>query len=91
VAKWVQVGGLYRLQANPVKHGALVHSSDKLCELWHRHFGHLHYGALTFLKNMVQGFLDFKIKKGVCKGYALASMLRLFFQAMSRDQEGFSS
>jgi hypothetical protein len=48
---------------------ALVHDNDILCELWHKRLGHLHYGALPFLKDMVQGLLDFKVeKKGVCKG-----------------------
>jgi hypothetical protein len=45
-----------------VKHGALVHDChDKLGELWHKRFGHLHYGALPLLKDIVQGFSDFKI------------------------------
>ena len=31
-------GNLYlRLQEKPVKHGVLEQSSDKMCELWHRH------------------------------------------------------
>jgi hypothetical protein len=32
VAKGVQVGDLYRLQENTMKHSVLVHSSDELCE-----------------------------------------------------------
>jgi hypothetical protein len=36
-----------------MKHGALVHDNTKLCELWHNHLGHLHYGALPILKNLV--------------------------------------
>jgi hypothetical protein len=34
-----------------------VHDSDKLCKLWHKRFGHLHYGALPLLKDMVQGIV----------------------------------
>jgi hypothetical protein len=60
-------GGFYKLLANSIKHGALVHGSDKLCELWHKRFGHLHYRALPRLKDIVQGLLDFNIKKiGLC-------------------------
>jgi hypothetical protein len=61
VDKGVRVGGLYRLKDDQVKHGALVDSSDMKCELFHRCFGHLHYGALPLIKNMVQGLSDFKI------------------------------
>jgi hypothetical protein len=43
-----------------VKHGAL----QKL-------LGHLHYGALPLLKDMVVGLPDFKVERiGVCKGCA---------------------
>jgi hypothetical protein len=55
------VSDLYRLLLNPTKHGTLVHGSDNLCELWHRRLGHLHYGALPLLKDMVQGLSDFKV------------------------------
>jgi hypothetical protein len=42
-----------------MKHDALVH----------KRFGHLHYGALPLLKDMVQGLPEFKIEKArVCKG-----------------------
>jgi hypothetical protein len=51
-----------------MKHGALVYDCDKLGEIWHKIFSHLHYGALMLLKDIVQGLSDFKIQKlGVCK------------------------
>jgi len=68
VEKRVHVGGIYRLQVYLVKCGALVHDSSKLCELQHMHIGHLHYGALPILKNLVLRLPKFKIEKeGVYK------------------------
>ena len=43
----VRVGGLSKLLGHPIQ--ALVHKTVNLCELWHRRFGHLHYGALPKL------------------------------------------
>jgi hypothetical protein len=40
-----------------------VHNNDDLCELWHTQIGHLHYGALCLLKDMMVGLLDFKIER----------------------------
>nr|KUM47389.1 hypothetical protein ABT39_MTgene5574 [Picea glauca]QHR89572.1 hypothetical protein Q903MT_gene3594 [Picea sitchensis] len=57
------------LLADPMKHGALVHSTDNLCQLCHRRLGHLHYGALPLLKNggttCFQGGED-KTVQGMC-------------------------
>lgn len=59
---------------------ALVHDSDSLCELWHKRLGHLHHGALSVLKDMVQGLLNFKVeKKGVCKGCTLRKHVKVTF------------
>jgi hypothetical protein len=66
-----------------------VHDNDKLCELWHKRFGHLHYGALPLLKNMVQGLLDFKIKKiGVCKGCAHDKHAKTTFPSSGHRSRG---
>jgi transposase InsO family protein len=66
------------LQGDPVR--ALVHDNDNLCELWHKRLGHLHYGALSILKDMVQGLSNFKVeKKGVCKGCALNKHVKVAF------------
>jgi len=63
-----------------MKHGALVHGSTKLCELWHKHLVHLHYKTLPILKNVVQGFLDFKIEEeGVYKGYVVVKHIKVVF------------
>jgi hypothetical protein len=58
----------------------LVLDSGKLCELWHRHFAHLHYRALPLLKNVVQGLPNFKeeqIKE--CNGCALEKHSKIVF------------
>ncbi len=34
-----------------VKHDVLMYHNNK-CKLWHKHFGHLRYGTLPFLKNI---------------------------------------
>jgi hypothetical protein len=39
--------------AHPMKYDAPMHDSDNLCELWHKQFGQLHYGALPLLKDLV--------------------------------------
>jgi hypothetical protein len=78
LARGIQEGGLYRLLVDLVR--ALVHDSDNLCKLWHKRLGHLHYKALPILKDMVQGLLDFKIKKiEVCKGCALGKHAKTAF------------
>ena len=40
LAKVAKEGGLYRLFANLVKQGALVHDCDKLGEISHKKLGH---------------------------------------------------
>jgi hypothetical protein len=55
LAKDMREGDFYRLLADPIKYGALMHDSDQLCELLHKIFGHLHY-ALPLLKDMFQHF-----------------------------------
>jgi hypothetical protein len=65
-------------------------SNDNLCELWHKCLGHLHYGALPLLKDMVVGLLDFKVERKECaRDVHLTSMPRLLSQAVSIDREGF--
>lgn len=62
----------YRLLEIPTKHEILVHGNGNLCELWQKRLGHLHYGFLPLLKDMVQGLLDSKFETiGMCKGCAL--------------------
>jgi hypothetical protein len=53
--KGVCIGGLYRLQIDSMKHGALVYDSTKLCELWHMCPSHLHYWVFTVGYNLQQG------------------------------------
>jgi hypothetical protein len=63
--------------------------SDNLCELWHKRFGHLNYGSLPLLKNMVVGFLDFKVeKRGVCKGCALGKHAKVAFPSNEHRSRG---
>lgn len=51
--KGVDECGLYKLLANPMRHGALVDCNESLCYLWYKHLGHFHYGSLLVLKDMV--------------------------------------
>jgi len=53
LVKGVLEGGLNRSLVDPVKHGSLLHDYEKMGELWHKRFGHLHYGALSLLKDIV--------------------------------------
>ena len=43
----VQEGGLYKLLGHPIEE--MMHNIVNLCALWHRRFGHLHYGYLLGL------------------------------------------
>jgi hypothetical protein len=82
-------GGLYRVLVDQVR--ALMHDSNNLCDLWHKRLGHLHYGVLSILKDMMQGLLNFKIKKiRVCKGCALNKHANTAFQSNeNRSREIF--
>lgn len=65
-------GGIYKLVVYPRKHDSLMHDGDKLCKLWHKRSGHLHYRAFQLLKNMMQGLPDLKIENTrVCEARAL--------------------
>jgi hypothetical protein len=57
----VREGNLYMWRGDPVQ--ALVHNSDNLCELWHRRMGHLHYRALSTLREIVTSLPDFSIEQ----------------------------
>jgi FixJ family two-component response regulator len=91
LAKGVCEGGLlYRLIANLVKHGASVHASDELRELWQKRFDQLHYRALPLLKDIVQGLPYKKINKtwgGFTRVVHLENMPRLFYQAVSTNKD----
>jgi hypothetical protein len=56
----VREGNLYRLKGKYVH--ALVHDSDNLCKLWHRSIGHLHYKALSILREIVTGLPYFIVR-----------------------------
>ena len=83
----VREGGLYKLLDHPIQ--ALVHKTNNLCELWHRKFGHLHYGALPGLQNIVTGMPDFHNEHdGVIEVVHLARMPRDPFLAVAEDLRG---
>ena len=83
----VRVGGLYKLLGHPVQ--ALVHKTVNLCELWHRRFGHLHYGALPRLQNIVADVPDLQNEHdGVCRGCVLGKNVKSSFPSSSRRSKG---
>jgi hypothetical protein len=83
----VREGNLYRLKGKPVQ--ALVHDSDNLCELWHRRMGHLHYRALSILREIVTGLPDFSIEQqGVCRGCALGKNAKAAFPSNKSRSKG---
>jgi hypothetical protein len=48
-----------------------MHTSESLCELWHKRMKHLHHRALPLLRQMVTRLPVFNLDHhGVCKGYA---------------------
>ena len=79
----VREGGLYRLLGQSAQ--ALVHNDTNLCELWHCGFAHIHYKALSVLKNVVTGLPELQVQhEGVCIVH-LARTPRDTFQAMATD------
>ena len=83
----VRVRGLYKLLGHPVQ--ALVHKTVNLCELWHHRFGHIHYGALPKLQNIVTGMPDFQNEHdGVCRGCVLGKNVKSSFPSNSRRSKG---
>ena len=83
----VQVGGLYKLLGHLIQ--ALVHKTINLCELWHRRFGHLCYGALPKLLNNVTCMPDIlNDHDGVCRGCVLGKNVKSSFPSSSRRFKG---
>jgi hypothetical protein len=83
----VRVGGLYKLLGHLIQ--AFVHKTVNLCELWHRRFSHLHYGALPKLQNSVTGMPDFlNDHDGVCRGCVLGKNVKGSFPSSSRRSKG---
>jgi hypothetical protein len=78
---------LYRLQRQPVQ--ALMHTSESLCELWHRRMGHLHHRALPLLRQMVTGLPDFSLDhQGVYRGCALGKNVKVPFPSNETRSKG---
>jgi hypothetical protein len=83
----VREGNLYRLQGKPIQ--ALVHDSDNLCELWHRRMGHLHYRALSILREIVTGLPEFSVEQqGICRGCALGKNVKDAFPSSESKSKG---
>ena len=67
-----------------------MHKTVNLCELWHRRFGHLHYGALPRLQNIVTSMPVFQNEHdGVCRGCVLGKNVKSSFPSSSRRSKGF--
>jgi hypothetical protein len=65
-----------------------VHKTINPCELWHLRFGHLHYGALPGLQNIVTGMPDFYEYDGVCRGCVLGKNVKSSFPSSNRRSKG---
>ena len=66
-----------------------MHKKVNLCELWHRRFGHHHYGALPKLQNSVTGMPDtLNDHDGVCRGCVLGKNVKGSFPSSSRRSKG---
>jgi hypothetical protein len=78
----VREEGLYKLPGHPIQ--ALVHKTVNFCELWHRMFGHLHYGSLSGLQNIAISMPNFHNEHdGVCRGCALGKNAKRSFPSNS--------
>lgn len=62
----VQIGGLYCPLGCSIQ--APLHNTTDLFELWHRLYTHVHYKALSRLKDFVKVVLELRMEHdGVCK------------------------
>jgi hypothetical protein len=84
----VREGMLYKLKGKPIE-TTLVHDSDNLCELWHRRMGHLHYKALSILREIVISLLDFSVEQqGMYRGCALGKNTKAIFPSNESRSKG---
>lgn len=82
-----RTGGLYKLAGHQVQ--ALVHDSNRLTELWHRRFAHLHYRALPALKEIISGVPELPDgHEGVCMGCALGKNTKKSFPSSDGKSKG---
>eukprot|EP00253_Pinus_taeda_P027514 PITA_27514 len=66
----LRIGGLYRLRGYSIQ--ALICNTSNLCQLWHQRYTHVHYKALSRMKDFVKGISKIKIEHdGACKGCVL--------------------
>jgi transposase InsO family protein len=80
-------GGLYKLKGH--SDATLIHSTESLCELWHRRLAHINYKALPYVSKAVTGLLDFKVDhEGVCKGCAQGKNINNHFLKSDSKAEG---
>jgi hypothetical protein len=78
---------VYILHLEPTK--ALVISSTNLSELWHKRMAHLHFGALTHLRQAFTGGLKVAAKRhDPCKGCALGKYARRAFPSSEHRSKG---
>jgi hypothetical protein len=78
---------VYRLHFEPTK--ALVNKSTELSELWHRRKAHLHFGALSHLRQAVTGVPKVAIERhDPCKVCALGKYARRAFPSSEHRSKG---
>jgi hypothetical protein len=83
----VTEGNLYKLKGKHVQM-TLVHDNDNLCELCNGRMGHLHYRALSILREIATGLPNLSVEQqGVYRGCALGENAKAAFpssQSMSK-------
>jgi hypothetical protein len=80
--------GLYKLKVKVDQ--ALVHSTIKPCELWHRRFSHIHYKSFPVVSKMVKGLPEIQVfHDGVCKGCAQGKNVKKIFPNNDSKEKGF--
>lgn len=69
---------LYRLKGKRIQ--ALLHDSNNRCKLWHKRLEHLHYKALSILREIVTSLPNFSIEQqGISKGCVLGNNAKAAF------------
>jgi hypothetical protein len=87
LARGFKEGGPYKLLEDPVKQRALLVVTI-YAKLWHGRFGHLNYGSLPLLKDMLDSLTLRWTRKECARDVHSASMPRVAFPSSEHRSRG---
>jgi hypothetical protein len=80
-------GGMYKLKGH--SNAVMTHSTESLCEIWHRRLAHIKYKSLPYVSKVVTGLPEFKVDhEGFCKGCVQGKNINNPFPKSDCKEEG---